>query len=168
MDGKYRSRNLEASLRSEKTSTVLTALFELKDSGNISFIPILLELLSANPEEQVENEITDILNNLKVQKAVPVLMEAIQNPEYISIRKKIITACWQNGLNYKNQLPVFVDLVIQEEWETGFEAFTVIENMEEYPDKEIIDLAVRKIQDALPGTEGKKKYFLQEILILIC
>jgi hypothetical protein len=168
MDGKYRSRNLEASLRSEKTSTVLTALFELKDSGNISFIPILLELLSANPEEQVENEITDILNNLKVQKAVPVLMEAIQNPEYISIRKKIITACWQNGLNYKNQLPVFVDLVIQEEWETGFEAFTVIENMEEYPDREIIDLAVSKIQDALPGTEGKKKYFLQEILILIC
>jgi hypothetical protein len=93
-------------------------------------------------------------------------MEAIQNPEYISIRKKIITACWQNGLDYKNQLPVFVDLVIQEEWETGFEAFTVIENMEEYPEREIIDLAVSKIQDALPGTEGKKKYFLQEILIL--
>jgi hypothetical protein len=128
----------------------------------------LLELLSANPDEQVEKEITDILNNLKVQKAVPVLVEALLNPEYYSIRKKIITACWQNGLNYKNQLPIFVDLVIQEEWETGFEAFTVIENMEEYPDKEILDLAVRKIHDALPDTEGKKKYFLQEILILIC
>ncbi len=168
MDGKYRNRNLETSLRSEKISTVLTALYELKDSGNISYIPVLLELLSANPVEEVEKEIIYILNNLKVQKAVPVLVEAIQNPEYISIRKKIITACWQNGLNYKNQLPVFVDLVIQEEWETGFEAFTVIENMEEYPDRETLDLAVRKIQDALPGTEGKKKYFLQEILILIC
>ncbi len=168
MDGKYRSRNLETSLRSEKTSTVLTALYELKDSGNISYIPVLLELLTTNPVEEVEKEIIYILNNLKVQKAVPVLVEAIQNPEYISIRKKIITACWQNGLNYKNQLPVFVDLVIQEEWETGFEAFTVIENMEEYPDRETLDLAVRKIQDALPGTEGKKKYFLQEILILIC
>ena len=168
MDGKYRSRNLETSLRSEKTSTVLTALYELKDSGNISYIPVLLELLTTNPVEEVEKEIIYILNNLKVQKAVPVLVEAIQNPEYISIRKKIITSCWQNGLNYKNQLPVFVDLVIQEEWETGFEAFTVIENMEEYPDRETLDLAVRKIQDALPGTEGKKKYFLQEILILIC
>jgi hypothetical protein len=35
MEGKYRSRNLEASFRSEKTSTVLTALFELKDSQGI-------------------------------------------------------------------------------------------------------------------------------------
>jgi hypothetical protein len=162
MEGNYRSRNLEASLRSEKTSTVLTALYELKDKGNVSIIPVLLELLSANPDEQVEKEITDILNNLKVQKAVPVLVEALLNPEYYSIRKKIITACWQNGLNYKNQLPLFVDLVIQEEWETGFEAFTVIENMEEYPDREILDLAVRKIHDALPDTEGKRNTFCRK------
>jgi hypothetical protein len=168
MEGKYRSRNFEASLRSDKISTVLTALFELKDTGNITYIPILLDLLSTNPDEQVEKEITDILNNLKVQKAVPVLAEAIQDPKYNSIRRKIITACWQNGLDFKNQLPVFVDIVIQEEWETGFEAFTVIENMEEYPERELVDLAIRKIHDALPGTDGKKKYFLQEILILIC
>jgi hypothetical protein len=168
MEGNYRSRNLEASLRAEKTSTVLTALFELKDTGNVGIIPVLLELLSANPDGQVEREIIDILNNLKVQKAVPVLVEALLNPEYNSIRKIIITACWQNGLNYKNHLPLFVDLVIHEEWETGFEAFTVIENMEEYPDREILDIAVRKIHDALPKVEGKSKYFLQEILILIC
>jgi HEAT repeat protein len=168
MEGNYRSRNLESSLRSDKISTVLTALFELKDTGNITFIPILLELLSANPDEQVEKEIIEILNNLKVQKAVPVLVKALKDPEYYPIRKKIITACWQNGLDYKNELPLFVDLVIQEEWETGFEAFTVIENMEEYPDSEIIDIAVHKIQEALPEADGKKKYFLQEILILIC
>jgi HEAT repeat protein len=90
MEGNYRSRNLEASLRSEKTSTVLTALYELKDKGNVSIIPVLLELLSANPDEQVEKEITDILNNLKVQKAVPVLVEALQIQNIIPYEKKLL------------------------------------------------------------------------------
>jgi hypothetical protein len=49
-------------------------------------------------------------------------------------QEKITTACWENGLDYKNYFPVFVDIVINEDWETGFEAFTVIENMENYPD----------------------------------
>jgi hypothetical protein len=160
--------NLEDKLQSGKTSTILTALLEIKESGNIYIIPLLLELLKSNPEQEVKQEIANILGNLKLQAAVPILIEAIQNPVHHSIQKELIIACWQNGLNFESYLSIFVDLVIKHEWETGFEAFTVIENMENFPDREIIDLCVNKIHIALPQARDRKKYLLQEILLLIC
>ncbi len=161
-------KNLETRLLSGRNVTVVSALDEVKAKGNVAYLPLLFGLLNSNPDEQVEKEILNILGTLKIQEAVTVLTEALQLTEYKSIRKKLTTACWQNGLDYKDYLPVFVDLIINEDWETGFEAFTVIENLENFPEQEIIDLSVSRIENALSNASDKKKYFLQEILVLIC
>ena len=161
-------KNIEERLLSGRIITVLSALNDIKFKGNMSYLPLMFDLLNTRPDSQVEEEILNILGTLKIQAAVPVLVTAIQESEYKLIRGKLTTACWQNGLDFKNYLPVFIDIIIQEEWETGFEAFTVIENMELYPEQEIIDLSVSKINNALPALSDKKRYFLQEILVLIC
>jgi hypothetical protein len=158
---------LKAKLFSADTTLIVEALNTLKDKGNTAYLPLLFELLNTNPEAEVDKEIIFILYNLKIKDAVPVLVEAIQNPKYLPIRKKLTAACWQNGLDYSQFLPVFVDLVINEDWETGFEAFTVIENMENFPDKEITGIAKDKIHKALKDAGDQKKYFLHEILSLI-
>lgn len=168
MNSKKTDKNLEARLLSNRNVTVLSALEEIKTKGNVAYLPLLFNLLNSNPDVEVENKIINILGSLKIQEAAPVMAGALQVPEYKPIRKKLTTACWQNGLDFKNHLPVFIDIIINEEWETGFEAFTVIENMETYPDQETIDFSVSKINKALPDVSDKKKYFLQEILILIC
>ncbi len=168
MNGRKTDKNLEARLLSGRSVTVVSALEEIKVRGNIAYLPLMFDVLNSQPDEQVENEILKILGTLKIQEAAPVMAEALQSEQYRSIRKQMATACWQNGLDYKNYLPVFVDLVINEDWETGFEAFTVIENLEKLPDQEVIDLSASKIERALPEVSGKKRYFLQEILILIC
>jgi len=92
------------------------------------------------------------------------LAEALESPVYMPVRKKLATACWQNGLDYKEYLMVFVKLIIQEEWQTGFEAFTVIENMKHYPEKDIRTQAVEYIKASLKDATGKKLYLLQELL----
>ncbi len=168
MDSRKTDKNLEARLSSGRKITVLSALDEIKTKGNVAYLPLLFNLLNSNPDNQVEKEILNILGSLKIQEAAPVMAEALETKEYKSLRKKLLTACWQNGLDYNSYLPVFIDIIIKEEWETGFEAFTVIENMETYPGQEIIDLSVSMINNALPGSASKKKYFLQEILVLIC
>src|SRR5690606_26892496 len=131
-------KDLEARLLSARTVTVLAALNEVKERGNINYLPILFNLLNSNPEAEVEKEVLAILGTLKVKEAVPLMTEALTNPRFNIIRKSLITACWQNGLDYRQHLPLFVDIVIQEDWETGFEAFTVIENMETFPDKSLV------------------------------
>lgn len=168
MNGRNTDKNLEARLLSGRSVTVVSALEEIKVRGNVAYLPLLFDILNSDPDEQVEKEILKILGTLKIQDAVPVMAEALQSSRYQAIRKQLATACWQNGLDFKNYLPVFVDLVINEEWETGFEAFTVIENLEKLPEKEIIDISAAKIEHAMPNASDKKRYFLQEILILIC
>jgi hypothetical protein len=167
MENKKTDKNIQANLFSANTVTVLAALNTLKEKGNKAYLPLLFDLLNSNPEAEVEKEIMFILNNLKIKDAVPVMAEALQNQKYRPIWEKITTACWQTGLDFKNYLPVFVDLVINEDWETGLEAFTVIENMESFPDQEIVETSKSKIHDALKIADDQKKYFLHEILVLI-
>ena len=167
MEQKKLDKNIEANLFSANTATVIATLNTLKEKGNNAYLPLLFDLLNSNPEAEIEQEIIFILYNLKIKDAVPVLVEALQNPKYLPIRKKLTAACWENGLDYRNHLPVFVDLVVNEDWETGFEAFTVIENMESYPKQEIVDMATDKIHQGLNNANEQQKYFLHEILTLI-
>ncbi len=160
-------KNIEANLFSADTGTVVSTLNTLKEHGNVEYLPLLFDLLKSNPEKEVEQEITTILGGLKMSDAVPVLTDALRNPAYLPIRKKLTTACWQNGLDYKDYLPLFVELVINEDWETGFEAFTVIENMKSYPDEKIKKESANKIHEALKDADEQKKYFLHEILTFI-
>jgi hypothetical protein len=167
MEQKKLDKKIEANLFSANTATVISTLETLKERGNNAYLPLLFDLLNSKPEPEIEKEIVFILYNLKTKDAAPILVEAIQNPKYLPIRKELTAACWENGLDYKNYLPVFVDLIINDDWETGFEAFTVIENMENYPEQDIIDIATEKIHLGLDKANEKQKYFLHEILTLI-
>jgi len=167
MTNKKLDKQLESELFSAQSQNVVSALNTLKEKGNIHYLPILFDLLNSNPDEKVEEEIIKILGNLKVRKAAPILAEALQKPKYKSIRKPLTTACWQNGLDFKKHLAVFVDLVIEENFETGFEAFTVIESMEKYPEGEVIEEVTDRIHESLRDANEQKKYFLHEILTMI-
>ena len=167
MTNRKLDKKLESDLFSANTETVTSALNTLKEKGNVRYLPILFDLLKSNPDREVEEEIIKILGNLKVQEAAPVLAKALQEPGYKSIRKPLATACWQNGLNFKEELPVFVDLVIEEDFETGFEAFTVIESMEKYPEGKVIENVTDRIHESLGDANEQKKYFLHEILTMI-
>lgn len=160
-------KKIKEKLFSKNSESVISALNRLKETGRITHLPLLFDLLNSTPEPQIEKEILFILNNLKIKEAVVKIIEAIENPEYLSIRKKIISCCWQNGLDFKNHLPLFADLMIEGDWETAFEAFTVIENMENMPEQKIIDVAAGKIREALKSADDQKKYFLTESLSLI-
>ena len=60
--------------------------------------------------------------------------------------------------------PVFVDLIIKEDWEIAFEAFTVIDNLEISPDPKVATKTKTKIETALVNAKEQNAYFLREIL----
>lgn len=146
---------------------VIQTINRIKEIGNKDYLPVLFDLLLSNPDASIKNEIEIILGTIKDKNSVPLFIEALQNVKYKPVQKSLLMACWQNGLDYSLFLPVFVDFVIKEEWETAFEAFTVIENMEFLPDDKTIAEAELKIQHALPSATGQNEYFLKEILVLI-
>ncbi len=164
MDQGKIDEQIKKNLFSANTDVVISAIELIKKKGNKFYIPILLDLLNSLPEEEIETEIKGLLGSVKDKESINGFMRAIEDEKYKSIRKSILIACWQNGLDFSTFLPVFVDLIIKEDWEIAFEAFTVIDNLEFLPNKEIINNSVTHIMDALPVVNDQKKYFLNEIL----
>lgn len=156
--------NVKNKLFSAETNTVVDALNLLKETGNKEYLPILFELLLSKPEIEVEKEIIKLLGTVKDKQTVPVFCEALNEDKYKPIRKEILIACWNNGLDFSSHINVFVDLIINDEWEIAFEAFTVIENLEHLPSTEEFKETKLKIARALKSANEQKGYFLEEIL----
>jgi len=160
-------QEIQNKLFSANPGQTVSAVKLIQEKGNELHLPMLFDLLLANPENETEKEILKTLGTVKKEEAVPIFIDALQENKYRPIRKKLLVACWQNGLDFKNHVPLLIDLIIEEEWETGFEAFTIIDNMKTLPERPVIDEAVVKINQAIDSVSENKKYFLQEILILI-
>jgi len=156
---------IKKNLFSANTNVVISAIEAIQDKGNKLYIPILFDLLNSSPEPEIEKEIKNLLGTVKDKETINGFMRAIEDDRYKPIRKSILTACWQNGLDFSTFLPVFIDLVINEEWETAFEAFTVIDNLEFLPNEEIVKKSIIKINNALPLANDQKSYFLRETLV---
>lgn len=167
MDKKNLDKKLKTDIFSAETSVAIAALKSIREKGNKLYLPMLFDLLLSFPEEELEAEIKTILGTVKQRDTVPVFVQALRDKKYKPIRKTLLAACWQNGLDFKDYLPLFAGLIIEEDWETGFEAFTVIENLKDLPDQNIIDETEVKINNSIEKMSDKKRYFLQEILFRI-
>jgi len=155
---------IKKNLFSAKVNVVVSAIESIEKKGNKLYLPLIFDLLNSFPEPEIETEIKNLLGTVKDKEVINSFMRAIEDDKYKPIRKSILSACWQNGLDFSTFLPVFVDLIINEDWEIAFEAFTVIDNLEFLPNTEIIKISVDKINNALPNVDDQNKYFLNEIL----
>lgn len=157
------NEKLRQALNSEDDEVVKDALEKISETGNRFYLPLLFDLLNTMPGHEVEVEIVKLIGSVKSKESVNTFMRAVEDEKYKPIRQKLLTACWQNGLDFSSFLPVFIDLVIAEEWDVAFEAFTVIDNLEYLPGEEIINISKLKITEALPAANEQKRYFLTEI-----
>lgn len=156
---------IKQDLFSKNPETVISAINSTKEVGNKLYIPILFDLLNSKPEHEIEVEITKLLGTVKDNDSVNTFMRAIEDDKYKSIRKTILTACWQNGLDFSTFLPVFIDLIVNEEWEIAFEAFTIIDNLEMLPNNAILKRSIEKINSVMDSLNEQKEYFLREVLV---
>lgn len=115
------------SLHSGNKSAILNTLKELRTLGKVSILPDLFQVMMVQEDEQIREEISNLLNDLKDPEAAEQLANAVANPEYRSIQANLTSACWQNGLSYSKYLDVFTKVLLSGTYEAALEAFTVLE-----------------------------------------
>ena len=157
--------SIKNNLFSSDTTNVILAINQIKEKGNRFYLPLLFDLFNSNPEPEISKEIKKLLSTVKEKESASIFIEAIIDDKYISIRKALLTTCWQNGLDFSKYLSELIDIIITDDWEVAFEAFTIIDNMEGLPGEEIIESSKRKIKDALKTSNEQKSYFLKEIYL---
>jgi hypothetical protein len=155
--------NIIQGLHSGKESMILSKIDHLRETGNPLYIPFLIDLLLQSESEEVRKNILRFLSDMKDIHARPYMIEAIENEKYASLQKELLTCIWQSSLDYSDYLSLFIGLVIHSEFEAAFEAFTVIDNLEELPPKEVIEPEIQRINKAIEKAAGSKIYLLQEL-----
>jgi hypothetical protein len=114
-------------LRSGNRGSILEAIREIRADSNVSILPEIFDLMLDQEDEEIIRAASSLLNDLNIQDAVPVICDAIANPEYGPISTLLVAACWQNGLSYVNHADTFVQVAIEGSFEAAIEAFTVLE-----------------------------------------
>lgn len=151
-------------LKSVDSEKVIETIEELRVSGKTSDIPVLLELLHSSENVEVKSKITSLLGNLKDRAGIPLIIEAIQDQKYAPELKQLISCCWENGLDYSDYLPVFVDLLIAQDFLVAFEAYTVITNMVTTIDQAKIDIEIEKLDQGMRSTTDEKKVLMLDVI----
>ncbi len=155
------------SLRSGNRTAIVSTLQELRTDGNISILPELFELLLNQEEKQIINEISSLLCDLKDEEAVPVLAEAIENPDYSAIVQILVSVCWQNGLAYGKYINTFADVVTNGQYDSAIEAFTVIEEAVGDLDQEERQGLIGRLKSKVNVVSVEKKPLLSELIKVV-
>ena len=162
-----KSQEILNNLKSTDTDFVLETIEKIRESGNRLIMEGIVDLLHNTQIPEIKKSILNLLSELKSKESIPLLLEAIKNEKYLAERKELVACCWQNGLNYNEYFPVFIDLVINHSFLIAFEAFTVIENMYGVISDEVIDQEIAKINNALQQADEEKAYLLRGLVTII-
>ncbi len=121
------NQDLLSGLNSTDSNIVAGTIQELRMHGNVSVLPAVFSLLFSKRMVQLNDDIVNLLNDVKDPQAVPVFMEAVKTFRGKKGFDRLVSACWQCGLNFSPYIDEFIDMVIEEDYYTSLEAFSVIE-----------------------------------------
>jgi HEAT repeat protein len=115
------------SLTSLDPIRILPALYEIRNSGSVKLLPVMLKLVNKETNQQVRNEILKLISETKSQEAVPLIVESIENLDFGDYLPNLVAACWQSGLDFSKYLLVFAGIFIRADYISSLESFTLIE-----------------------------------------
>ncbi|MCF8358053.1 MAG: hypothetical protein K9H26_04795 [Prolixibacteraceae bacterium] len=151
-------KNIANNLKSDNYELISKSLESIKKSGSVDYLPLLFEALHKTPFEEIKNLVTKILSQLKSSESVPYFINALNNEKYENEREILIKSCWENGLDYSDYIPVFVNIMTKGNYMESLESLTLIENSEfKISEKEYkkISRQILKSMDNLPNNHKK-------------
>jgi hypothetical protein len=158
---------LKSAIKTGNHELIDHALDEIKGKGDDTYIAPLIEFIHQNLSKEIKEKIYQLFNDLKHEGSVDRLISEFRNEKDLDILERLVASCWQNGLNYSKHLSYFVQLVIDQEFQIAFEAFTVIENMYGKIDGDVESMLMDKISKSIQTVDERKQYLLKGMLEII-
>jgi len=155
------------SLRSGNKKVIIDVISSIRKRGKISVLPEIFELMLLSEDEEVMEAAVALLNDLKKKEVIPVMVDAISDKNYKGIRKELVASCWQSGLDYHENIMVFINVALKDDYASALEAFTVIEEcIGEISDSER-GRCVKKLNKGLEKTNEEKLPLIKELISMI-
>ena len=128
-------------------------------------VPVLIELLKTTQNHLIRDAATLALRDLKDERAIKPLVSLIKDPKTARHRGTLVYAL--EVFDGAVILPFLVDLVMTGNFETRHEAFLAIESTFSVIDENVLQVCLKKVEDALAQTTGERAEWLTELVNLL-
>lgn len=125
----------------------------------------LIELLKTTQNHLIRDATALALRDLKDERAIKPLISLIEDPKTARHRGTLVYAL--GVFDSAVILPFLVDLAITGNFETRHEAFLAIESTFSVIDENVLQVCIKKVEDALTQTTGEKAEWLTELMNLL-
>ncbi len=128
------NKAIQKLLSSNKIEDISNGLNKFETKGSIKELTLVLEILNSENTDTFENQIIEIISNIKDKEAATIIIDAILNIKSPSVKLySYMQICWQSALDFSQYLDLFLKIFLENDYRTSLESFTVIENiLEEY------------------------------------
>jgi len=117
----------------------------------------MLNLLKKTDEPEVEAAIIQFLYDLKDERSIESLINALNNEEMSYYHSFIISAFWQSAIDGSPYLDLFVKKAIEGEYMSSLEALTVVENFDSSFPADLLMECEADLVEAIENEEQEEK-----------
>lgn len=154
-------------LKSLNDDQVISFIQEIKDNGELYIVEPLIDMLFTKRSFSLKGSILEFVSDIKIQSAVEIITHSIQKHLGDPNNYGLVSACWQSNLDFSKELPLFIEILCNSDYQTSFEAFTVIENSIGSVEPQKIDLYITTIESKLKDTPIEKQSLLTEMIVML-
>lgn len=159
--------NIIKELSSSNIETVKKTINKLTKKQELLLFPSIIELLNESKNSELNKVFISYLNNNKNTDTIDLFADAISNPNNVSILPLLVSACWQNGLDFSKYANLFINTYINEAFVVAIETFSVIEVMfDTLIDNQKSEM-ISKLKYAIPEMPEEKKKFTKELIFML-
>lgn len=166
MQDKAVEKNIKA-LNSDNPLVLKETLINIRENGDNVYIPILIDLLLKHKDDDKADLIRSFIADIKSTYLKEIIIDCLENKKYEEINKELISICWESAVDFSEHISFFIDLVITSEFNSAFEALTVIENLEGNVEKDVIKEEISKLKSAINTADEARKYLIYETVNLL-
>lgn len=154
-------------LESANPILIKETLIELREQGDSDYIPLLFELLLKHNDTNIADTLKSFISDIKDSSIKNNLVDCLNNENFNKIKKDLLTICWESRFDFSENLSIFVDSLINDDFMTAFEALTVIENLSGNISDEEKSNQINKLKEAISTTDETKKQFIHDAINII-
>jgi hypothetical protein len=143
-------------LHSPKEADQIKALEIFRIKGDFVVIEPIVRVLNSKPSTELEDKIVNFLFDLTDSKAIPGIIDAIDNPDFRDLRAFLISIFWQSKLEPTDHIEFLVKHACYGSYHECLEVLTVIENIDSPINEQTIQFSLAEIDAALEKSDQEK------------
>lgn len=150
-------------LQNGSAPEVLAGIKKLKEHGDASAVPVMVDLFLNHPEPEVTEEIKKVFLGLNDDKAVEPILTAVKQDIGADNKAFLLSSIWESGLKAGKYISQLTDISLSSDETVLIEILTIADNIESDLQEEEVTKNLKKLRtkiDEGSQTDTRNKLLL--------